>query len=115
MKKNKKLPKTEESDKPDESMNMYEFMEMPDDIYIPENSRLIGERVDEIKKKFDIDNIISYHQVKADKIISRENMVKLKPDMRLKSGYILVIGPWGMIKKFEETYDLNGGLRDSLK
>ena len=34
MKKNKKLPKTEESDKPDESMNMYEFMEMPDDIYI---------------------------------------------------------------------------------
>jgi len=42
-------------------------------------------------------------------------MVKLKPDMKLKSGYILVIGPWGMIKKFEETYDLNGGLRDSLK
>ena len=70
----------------------------------------------EIKEEFDIDNIAYYNSVKKGKIlISREDIVELKPGMKLKSGYMFVIGRWGGIKKFEETYNLNGNLRDSLK
>ena len=109
MKKNKK------SGHPGESINMYEFMEMPDDVYIPENSKLIGKTVDEIKKEFCIDSIIYYDPVtKEDNIISRDNTEELESGMKLKSGYMLVIGSWGEIKRFEETYDLKGDLRNTV-
>ena len=113
MKKNKKSLCIEKPENLDKSINMYEFMEMPADVYVPKNSKLIGKTVDEIKKEFCIDNIIYYHPVKKNNIISCEKMEELEPGMKLKSGYMLVIGQWGGIKEFEETYDLNGNLRNT--
>ena len=109
MKKNKKSPNIEKSGDADGSMDMYAFMKMPDYVYVPKNSKLIGKTVDEIKKEFCIDNIRSYDQITKGK-----DLIELESGMKLKSGYILIMGQWGGIKKFEETYDLKGNLRKTL-
>lgn len=118
MKKTKKLQNNESSENPDEFFNEYEFIEMPDAMYVPKNSKLIGESADRIKKEFCIDNMLYYNPLKVKKdgnVISHKNSVELAQGMKLTSGHLFVIGQWGGIKRFEETYNLDGELRENTK